>query len=231
MAEDRFVNPVLYALETRQRRLARIAGNACKYETDVAPFAAVAERETGAMRELHSLLAPGETVYMMGAEPLVVPGLAFEGTLAGVQMMLCSPHGHTRLRRTSEVQIEKLSCENAAEMVALTDVAFPGYFRIRTCEMGSYYGVRVDARLVAMAGERLAFDRYKEISGVCTHPEHTGKGYAGALIMRLLEDHRRNGWLSCLHTGASNTRAIALYERLGFAVSRAVAFHRVVRVE
>ena len=224
-----FVNPVLHALETRQRRFARFAGNACKYESDVAPFAAISKREAGAMRELHSLLAPGETVYMMGAGPPEVPGLAFKGTSAGVQMMLCSPHGHTRLRRSPDVDVEKLSCENAAEMVALIEVAFPGYFRIRTCEMGSYYGVRVDGRLVAMAGERMAFDRYKEISGVCTHPEHTGRGYAGALITRLLEDHRRDGWLSCLHTGAANKRAIALYERLGFVVSREVAFHRVVK--
>lgn len=222
-----FVNPVLHALETRQRRFARFVGNACKFETDVAPFAAVVVREAGAMRELHSLLAEGETVYMMGAEPLAVPGLAFKGTLAGVQMIY--PADAALPVGLPSVDVEKLSCENAAEMVALTEVAFPGYFRIRTCEMGSYYGVRVDGRLVAMAGERMAFDRYKEISGVCTHPEHTGRGYAGALITRLLEDHRRDGWFSCLHTGAANKRAIALYERLGFAVSREVSFHRVVK--
>lgn len=223
-----FVNPVLHALATRQRRFAQFAGNAWKYETDVAPFAAVAEREAGAMRDHCSLLAPGETVYMMGAEPLVVPGLAFKSTLAGVQMMFPAD---AVLPVVPSIDVVKLSCESAAEMVALTEVAFPGYFRIRTCEMGSYYGVRVDGRLVAMAGERMAFGCYKEISGVCTHPEHAGRGYAGALIMRLLEDHRRDGWLSCLHTGASNTRAIALYERLGFMVSREVAFHRVARVE
>ncbi|MGB7190278.1 MAG: GNAT family N-acetyltransferase [Acidobacteriaceae bacterium] len=233
VAEDMFVNPALHALHTRQRRFARFVGNACKYETDVAPFAAVAVREAGAMRELHSLLAPGETVYMMGAEPLVVPGLAFEGTLAGVQMMYSEgadvPQTTAPADGLPAFKLLKLSCENAAEMVALTEVAFPGYFRIRTCEMGLYYGVRVEGRLVAMAGERMAFDRYKEISGVCTHPEHTGKGYAGALITRLLEDHRRDGWLSCLHTDAANRRAIALYERLGFVVSREVAFHRVVK--
>lgn len=131
MAEDMFVNPVLHALATRQRRFAQFAGNAWKYETDVAPFAAVAEREAGAMRDLCSLLAPGETVYMMGAEPLVVPGLAFQSTLAGVQMIY--PNDAVLRVGIPSADVVKLSRENAAEMVALTEVAFPGYFRIRTC--------------------------------------------------------------------------------------------------
>lgn len=228
-----FVNPVLHALEARQRRFAVFDGDAAKYQTDVAPFAAVRQREARAMLELRSLLAMGETVYMMGEEPLVVQGLVFEGTLAGVQMMFPEdadlPGAAALAGGASSADVLKLSCDNAAEMVALTEIAFPGYFRIRTCEMGAYYGVRVGGRLVAMAGERMAFDRYREISGVCTHPEHRGKGYAAALVTRLLEDHRRDGWLSCLHTGAANKRAIELYERLGFVVSCEVAFHRVVR--
>jgi hypothetical protein len=44
-------------------------------------------------------------------------------------------------------------------MVALTTLAFPGFFRSRTCEMGSYYGVRSSSgELIAMGGERLQLD-------------------------------------------------------------------------
>jgi predicted GNAT family acetyltransferase len=237
LPEDMFVNPIWHALKIRQNRFAQDAGDACKYVADVAPFAAVGSHSEEASRELHSLLKPGEIVYTMGEPPVEVPGLKVHGTLPGLQMVFpqdaeigCLLHGHTRLRRP-EIEILRLFCRDAAEMVELTTLAFPGYFRIRTCEMGTYYGVRVDGRLVSMAGERFAFDRYVEVSGVCTHPEHTGKGYAAALITRLLEDHRRDGWLSCLHLSASNQRALDLYKRLGFVLNREVNFNKVVRGE
>ncbi|HEX5236543.1 MAG TPA: GNAT family N-acetyltransferase [Silvibacterium sp.] len=227
-----FENPVWHALETRQRRFAQYAGEACRFAAEVAPFAAVGNRTEDASRQLLSLLRPSEVVYTMGEAPVEIPGLTVEGTLAGSQMMfpenseIIEP-GHKESAH-EQIGLAKLSCAHATEMVELTEIAFPGYFRIRTCEMGTYYGVRIGGRLVSMAGERFAFDRYVEISGVCTHPEHRGKGYAAALITRLLLDHRRNGWLSCLHTAAANKRAIAIYERLGFMVSREVNFHRVI---
>jgi len=127
------------------------------------------------------------------------------------------------------IEIASLSDANATEMVALTDLAFPGFFRRRTCEMGSYYGVRSDSELIAMGGERLMLEGYSEISGVCTHPAHRRKGLAASLIWRLAQDHRRDGLVSWLHVAAANRRAIELYVRLGFEVARKVTLHRIGR--
>ena len=127
-------------------------------------------------------------------------------------------------------EIASLSAANAAEMVALTDLAFPGFFRKKTWEMGSYYGVRSDGELIAMGGERLMLEGYSEISGVCTHPAHRGKGLAASLIWRLVQDHRRNGIVSWLHVAAANRRALDLYLRLGFGVVRTVTLHRIGRI-
>src|SRR5260370_438930 len=105
--------------------------------------------------------------------------------------------------------------EDEPDMVALTDLAFPGFFRARTYEMGTYYGIRINNELVAMAGERLAVPGFREISAVVTHPEHAGKGYATLLMNRLLHDHAAVGLQSFLHVKEQNPRAIAIYRRIG----------------
>jgi predicted GNAT family acetyltransferase len=71
-----------------------------------------------------------------------------------------------------------------------------------------------------MAGERLRFPGYAEVSAVCTHPQHTGRGYAATLISALLKQMRERDETPILHVRPGNTRAVALYKRLGFAELR-----------
>jgi GNAT superfamily N-acetyltransferase len=225
LPENLFANPVWHALQTKHRHFAISSGEACRYPADVAPFAAVSTPSKSALQSLHSLLAPGEYVWLMGESYPSIPELSCEGTLECLQMVLpedVAPPGPTP-------DIVPLSDANAPEMVALTDLAFPGFFRSRTCEMGSYYGVRSDRELIAMGGERLMLDGYPEISGICTHPAHRGKGHAANLIWHLARNHRREGLVSWLHVGAENRKAVELYLRMGFTVARKVKLHRLCR--
>jgi predicted GNAT family acetyltransferase len=107
-------------------------------------------------------------------------------------------------------------------MIALTDLAFPGFFRARTYEMGIYYGIRAGEKLVAMAGERISIPGYREISAVCTHPDYTGRGYAKILMNRLICEHAATGVTSFLHVSKSNARAVGIYERMGFITANTV---------
>src|SRR5258708_2246219 len=152
LPESLFANPAWHALQTKHRHFAVSAGDACRYPADVAPFAAVAAPTTVALQQLHSLLAPGESVWLIGESYPVLPETV-------------TPAGPAD-------EIVRLSNANAPEMVALTNIAFPGFFRNRTSEMGSYYGIRSHGELIAMGGERLTPEGYPEISGVCTHPAH-----------------------------------------------------------
>lgn len=225
---DPFANPVWNALQTTHQGLALTAGRACKYPQDVAPFAAVAENTPEAFRELHSLLLPGETTHVVNEKPPEVAGLLSEGTFACLQMAFPLA---SALPETKPLEIAPLTCADAAAMVDLTSIAFPGFFRSRTCLMGSYYGVWENGKLIAMGGERMIMNPWREISGVCTHPEHRGKGYAPRIMTQLLQDHRDAGRTSCMHVVSTNRTAIELYRRMGFSVLREIQLHRVSRID
>jgi len=225
LPESLFANPTWHALQTKHRHFAESAGGACRYPAEVAPFGAVAEPSKSAMRQLQSLLASGECVWIIGENYPPVPELALKEILPCLQMVLPEEVAPP----ASTMEIVELSSADAAEMVALTTLAFPGFFRSRTCEMGTYFGVRSDGELIAMSGERLMLDGYPEISGVCTHPAHRGKGLAASLIWRLVEKHRREGLVSWLHVAVENHRAIELYLRMGFKVSRKITANRISR--
>ena len=227
---DPFLNPVWHALHTTHAHFAMRALGVCKYPADVAPFAAVANNDEESLRQLHALTSTGEGISLIGERPPSGEGFIHVESLAGLQMIYPREKPPTDQYVNAGVNIQQLTEADVPAMVALIELAFPGYFRKRTCEMGMYYGVFDQEQLIAMTGERLAFDRCREISGVVTHPAHTGKGHAATLIFKLMQDHLQNGLQSFLHVSAGNTRAIALYKRLGFSVQREVTFHRIRRV-
>jgi predicted GNAT family acetyltransferase len=111
---------------------------------------------------------------------------------------------------------------DAAEMLALATLTEPGPFLPRTHTMGRFIGVRVDGRLVAMAGERMRFPGHTEISGVCTHPDFRGRGLARRLSCAAAAAVQARGERPFLHAWSTNRAAIALYESLGFEVRTAV---------
>ena len=125
--------------------------------------------------------------------------------------------------------VKQMTPADAPALVGLTDVAFPGFFRANTYQLGTYLGVEVDGQLVAMAGERLAVPGYREVSAVCTHPAHLGRGYATTLIQHLLRRHATAGLHSFLQLAAGNGRALGVYQRLGFRVTEPVQFHQLQR--
>ncbi|HVZ66114.1 MAG TPA: GNAT family N-acetyltransferase [Lacunisphaera sp.] len=116
------------------------------------------------------------------------------------------------------VDARPLEPRHAAPALALAELTHPGPFGPRTLELGDYFGFFEGDRLVAMAGERMNAGRYREISGVCTHPDFQGRGYARRLMSKLLHRQLARGEVPFLHVMSANTRARGLYERLGFRV-------------
>jgi len=221
-----FANPIWHALRSVHLPFRIGTGEACRYPAAVAPFVAIEAPTEAAMEQLLSLLSPGESVWLMGTDNPCPPGLDFVGSLPCLQMALPASIEPA----APNMDIVELSEANAGEMVALTDLAFPGFFRPRTCEMGAYYGIRSPSgELIVMGGERMKLDGFSEISAVCTHPSFRGQGLAESLIWRVVRKHRREGIASFLHVGSANQRAIALYRRLGFEICREVTIGRLIR--
>ena len=203
-----------------------------KYPADIAPFAAFAAdlSRRGAPPQASSPDATRRNAYVIANKQLIkFSGLTSEGALPTVQMAwpedLAIPESET-----NDQEIVPLACGDAQEMMELIEIAFPGFFRERTCLMGPYSGIRENGKLIAMAGDRMVTDKLREVSGVCTHPGHTGKGLATQLILHKLREHRERGYGSFLHAAASNTRAIPIYERLGFVHTRQFLLQRVRRI-
>lgn len=118
------------------------------------------------------------------------------------------------------VEIVTLGADDAPEMVALTELTKPGPFSARTHELGTFLGIRIDGKLVAMAGERMKPANYTEITAVCVHPSHRGRGYGQALLGAISRQILARGELPFLHVFSSNTSAIALYRRQGMEIRR-----------
>ena len=109
-----------------------------------------------------------------------------------------------------------LRAGHADEALALARLTRPGPFGPRTLEMGEFFGCFDDGRLVAMAGERTTAGRYREISGVGTHPGHQGRGYAKRLMQKLILRQLARGEIPFLHVMSANQAAHDFYLRMGF---------------
>jgi ribosomal protein S18 acetylase RimI-like enzyme len=224
LADSMFLNPVWHALQGPHRHLALTEGGACRYPADVVPFAAIDAPSAAAFAQLRSLLEPDESIWIVDYGR-AAPGLAVVDALECLQMALPSSVDVGAPSR----DVLPLSAAHAPEMVALTSLAFPGFFRPATYRMGSYFGVRVRGELVAMGGERLSLPGHPEMSAICTHPDYRGEGLATDVIRHLARFHRRAGLVSWLHVGAPNRRAIDLYASLGFERARSLMLHRITR--
>ena len=122
------------------------------------------------------------------------------------------------------LSFEALGEADTPEMVALATLTEPGPFFEKTPRLGDFIGVKHGGRLVAMAGERMKPDGFTEVSGVCTHPDWRGRGYAGGLMRVVADRILARGETPYLHAYSANTGAIALYESLGFSVRTPVTF-------
>lgn len=206
--------PAWASLVSFHQPLALGTALARRYARDVNVFAAVGTEDEDALAALAALVAPGEQVYVAQATPIRVPPelVALKQALC-VQMLAAGPVADA----ADTADMVPLGAVDAAEMLALAELTEPGPFRLGTWRMGQFFGIRIDDRLAAMAGERFHCPGFAEVSGVCTHPDFRGRGLASRLSRHVAARIAARGEVAFLHAWQDHADAIHLYQRLGFA--------------
>lgn len=222
MTEAALDRPVWHSLVSDQAGVAQGNDLARRYRPDIHLFASARDATAEAARALDALIAPGNTIFLLQAKPIAPsPCFSLLKEASGVQMVAGDKAGFAPAPLDG-VEIIRLGDADAPEMRALAELTEPGPFLENTHRLGRFLGIREAGRLVAMAGERMRFPGYVELSGVCAHPEVRGRGYARALSLAVSARIRADGDTPFLHAWTSNAPAIALYESLGFELRREV---------
>lgn len=204
--------PIWNALHTAHADLAEGGERAMRYPPSIVPFAAAADDTRESLEALENLPAVDEAMAIVEAGPVIIPqGLTVvaEGKL--VQMIAERPY-----ERISDSRLQPLTSDDAEEMLALATLTKPGPFTLRAQSLGTFWGVKIEGRLVTMAGQRLRQPGFGELSGLCTHPDFQGRGLGTLLFRYVAGEISARGDTVFLHAYYTNTPAITLYKALGF---------------
>lgn len=204
--------PIWTALNSRHAGLAEGGPLAKRYPAAVSAFAATGDESPESLAALGTLAGPGETLIVVQADPILLPE-GFEATLRAtlVQRVAEGP-----AQSVADERIVRLGPEDAQDMLDLATLTKPGPFTLRAQDFGPFWGIRAGGRLVAMAGQRLGQVGFRELSGVCTHPDVRGQGLGRLMSLYGMERIREAGDVPYLHAYATNAAAIGLYESIGF---------------
>ncbi|HUS03113.1 MAG TPA: GNAT family N-acetyltransferase [Chitinophagaceae bacterium] len=221
-------NPVYNALLSGDAHLGCGNNKAKYFYEEVSPFAGFPEDDPHGFNELHNLLPANRRILFATRKALNdVPGWQLTHEIKGLQFVYTGTH----IASGNSPELIPLESKHVEEMTALARLTKPGPFGKRTIDFGYYYGIFDNGKLVAMTGQRLHVENYTEISAVCTHPDHLGKGYAEALTRHQLNLICGSGKIPFLHVRDDNERAISLYLRLGFTENGPMNFYFLKRSE
>ena len=215
--------PVWNALVSGNSNLSYGIAAAKYFDKAVSPFADVEDQDSDNFKMLYEIMPDNQGVVIFPSinENLKAAQWSVISRIDGFQMVYNGPVQELKNEQT----IQPLGSSNISAMLSLTKQTEPGPFAEKTIDFGHYHGIFSDNKLVAMAGQRLHPGTFAEISGVCTHPDFTGKGFARQLILHQIRRILENNETPFLHVKSENFSAIKLYQSIGFEIRTEIFFH------
>ena len=219
--EDALDNPVWFSLTDCHFNQAIDYGNVKFFHPDYGPFGAFINNEdtSHAIEKYAKLITD---FFIVGNKPKMPLHFKEPIEYIGLQMII-----YNKINYPVTENIIELTESNYDDLIDLVKLVYPEYFKSKTNELGQYYGIYKDKKLVAVTGERMQTNDFIEISAVITHPDHTGNGYAKQLISHTVEGILKKGKIPFLHVDQTNLGPIKLYKKLGFTTRRKFSFWKI----
>lgn len=206
---DKLDNPVYHSLNEFHQKFCLNFGGTKFYTPEVAAFGGSAS--ISKENEIAEYAKRCDDFLIFGAKPDLGNIKTEFSQLVCDQYIL-----EDKIELDFNEEILQLHEEHNEELFLFIQKFYPYYFKKRTSELGRYFGIFKDGKLVAVTGERMQMNDMSEVSAVITDIDYLGKGYAKQLVAfvsgKIFEDNKT----PFLHVAESNLGAKKLYEKLGF---------------
>jgi len=222
-----FDNPLWYLLTHDLAEFTTGTELAKRCDPNVLAAIAIANHTEAAFADLATLFKVGEAALILEVDtPLAIPGFALSDR-ASVDRLVCQQRTPIPEMDVDFIELTESDLQDAVQLIALTEPGpfFPSLFGKR-----HFVGIRQAGQLVAMAGERLNVPGYAEVSGVCTHPDWRGRGYARFLTCVIADGIWERGEIPYLNVFPSNVSAYRIYTALDFVKQGELIGYTITRI-
>jgi GNAT superfamily N-acetyltransferase len=178
---------------------------------------------------------PAVTRKLLGEVAPLLPDLFYAHLSPGVERTFSKTHvleshgAHYKMSLRDVSCVRDVDCSRAilltprdsADLLRLYQESYPGnWFDPRALELGQYFGLREDGRLVSVAGVHVYSEQYRvaALGNIVTHPDYRRRGYARQVTARLCLSVLEKVEYVGLNVKADNDAAIACYTGLGFEI-------------
>jgi GNAT superfamily N-acetyltransferase len=159
----------------------------------------------------HAHLSPGVEAALGPTHDTVPHGMFYRMGL----------HDRSRVGQVDGSDVFRLERSDLEELLRFYEQSYPGnWFDPRMLETQHYFGLRLDSRLVSVAGVHVYSERYRvaALGNIVTGPQWRNRGYGTLVTARLCQSLLETSDHIGLNVKADNCAALRCYQKLGFEI-------------